>query len=37
MRQLQARLLERKRNRRGDGGKSFTVFTGDTWPSLIDK
>ncbi|XP_034407947.1 leucine-rich repeat-containing protein 27-like isoform X2 [Cyclopterus lumpus] len=37
MRQLQARLLERKRNRGGDGENRFTIFTGDTWPSFIDK
>ncbi|XP_054456782.1 leucine-rich repeat-containing protein 27-like [Anoplopoma fimbria] len=37
MRKLQARLLERKRNRGGDLEKCFTVFTGDTWPSFIDQ
>ncbi|XP_051234551.1 leucine-rich repeat-containing protein 27-like isoform X1 [Dicentrarchus labrax] len=34
MRKLQARLLEKKRNR---GRNSFTIFTGDTWQSFLEK
>ncbi|KAF3708567.1 Leucine-rich repeat-containing protein 27 [Channa argus] len=37
MRNLQRRLLERKRNVGRDSGKSFTIFTGDTWPCFLDK
>ncbi|XP_078129213.1 leucine-rich repeat-containing protein 27-like [Sander vitreus] len=37
MRKLQARLLERKSNRGRDLENSFNIFTGDTWPSFIDK
>ncbi|XP_070772645.1 leucine-rich repeat-containing protein 27-like [Enoplosus armatus] len=37
MRKLQARLLERKRNRGRDLQKCFTVFTGDTWQSFLDR
>lgn len=37
MRKLQARLLEKKRNQGRDLEKCFTIFTGDTWPSYIDK
>ncbi|XP_059215908.1 leucine-rich repeat-containing protein 27-like [Centropristis striata] len=37
MRKLQARLLERKINRGRDRGNCFTIFTGDNWPSFIDK
>ncbi|XP_034753481.1 leucine-rich repeat-containing protein 27-like isoform X2 [Etheostoma cragini] len=37
MRKLQARLLERKRNRRSELENTFSIFTGDTWPSFIDK
>ncbi|KAF1376039.1 hypothetical protein PFLUV_G00226440 [Perca fluviatilis] len=37
MRKLQARLLERKRNRGRDRENSFNIFTADTWPSFIDK
>ncbi|XP_047459448.1 leucine-rich repeat-containing protein 27-like isoform X2 [Mugil cephalus] len=37
MRKLQARLLERKRNRGRDMENSFTIYTGDTWPSFINK
>ncbi|XP_029306014.1 leucine-rich repeat-containing protein 27-like isoform X3 [Cottoperca gobio] len=37
MRKIQARLLERKRNQERDLENHFTIFTGDTWPSFIDK
>ncbi|XP_039995316.1 leucine-rich repeat-containing protein 27-like [Xiphias gladius] len=37
MRKLQARLLERKRNWGRDLENCFTIFTGDTWPSFLDK
>ncbi|KAK2823963.1 hypothetical protein Q5P01_021138 [Channa striata] len=37
MRNLQRRLLERKRNLQQDSGRSFTIFAGDTWPSFLDK
>ncbi|XP_042358558.1 leucine-rich repeat-containing protein 27-like [Plectropomus leopardus] len=37
MRKLQARLLERKRNRGKALENSFTIFTADTWPSFLDK
>ncbi|XP_026165302.1 leucine-rich repeat-containing protein 27 [Mastacembelus armatus] len=37
MRKLQERLLERKRNWGKDLGNCFTIFTGDTWPSFLDK
>uniref|UniRef100_A0A3B4VCH6 Leucine rich repeat containing 27 n=1 Tax=Seriola dumerili TaxID=41447 RepID=A0A3B4VCH6_SERDU len=37
MRKLQKRLLERKRNRGRDPENCFTIFTGDTWPSFLDK
>ncbi|XP_032398009.1 leucine-rich repeat-containing protein 27 isoform X2 [Etheostoma spectabile] len=37
IRKLQARLLERKRNRRRELENTFTIFTGDTWLSFIDK
>ncbi|XP_076599717.1 leucine-rich repeat-containing protein 27-like [Chaetodon auriga] len=36
VRKLQARLLERKRNRGRNPGNSFTVFTGDTFQSFLD-
>ncbi|XP_071337376.1 leucine-rich repeat-containing protein 27-like [Trachinotus anak] len=37
MRKLQTRLLERKRNQGRDLENCFTIFTGDTWPSFLDK
>ncbi|XP_029377523.1 leucine-rich repeat-containing protein 27-like [Echeneis naucrates] len=37
MRKLQAQLLERKKNRGQDAENCFTLFTGDTWPSFLDK
>ncbi|XP_044070441.1 leucine-rich repeat-containing protein 27-like isoform X2 [Siniperca chuatsi] len=37
MRKLQTRLLERKRNRGRDLENCFTIFTGDTWQSFLDK
>lgn len=37
MRKLQRRLLERKRNLGRDPKNSFAIFTGDTWPSYLDK
>ncbi|XP_033469859.1 uncharacterized protein LOC117248732 [Epinephelus lanceolatus] len=37
IRKLQARLLERTRNRGRDIGNCFTLFSADTWPSFFDK
>ncbi|XP_028983653.1 leucine-rich repeat-containing protein 27-like isoform X2 [Betta splendens] len=36
MRKLQKRLLERKRNLCNNSKNSFTIFTGDTWPSSFE-
>ncbi|KAL7383388.1 hypothetical protein ABVT39_009556 [Epinephelus coioides] len=37
IRKLQARLLERTRNRGRDIGNCFTLFSADTWQSFFDK